>query len=36
MRGVRFNLTDAKLIADAIHRGAGQMIPASRRVFYAS
>jgi len=36
MRGVKVCLTDAKLIADAIHRGGGQMIPAARRVCYAS
>ncbi|KAJ6487915.1 P-loop containing nucleoside triphosphate hydrolase protein [Mycena sanguinolenta] len=31
MRGVRFNLTDWTCNADAIHRGAGQIIPAMRR-----
>ena len=36
MRGIRFNIDDAKLHTDAIHRGAGQIIPASRRVFFAS
>lgn len=36
MRGVRFNLMDVNLIADAIHRGGGQLIPAARRVYYAS
>uniref|UniRef100_A0A914E280 Tr-type G domain-containing protein n=1 Tax=Acrobeloides nanus TaxID=290746 RepID=A0A914E280_9BILA len=36
MRGIRFNLCDATLHADAIHRGAGQIIPTARRVFYAS
>lgn len=36
MRGVRFNILDANLIADSIHRGGGQIIPAARRVFYAS
>lgn len=36
MRGIRFNLVDASLIADSIHRGGGQMIPAARRVYYAS
>ena len=36
LRGVRFNLVDAHLIADAIHRGGGQMLPAARRVYYAS
>jgi elongation factor 2 len=33
MRGVRINLVDAKLHADAIHRGAGAMIPCARKVF---
>jgi len=36
MRGIRFNITDANLIADSIHRGGGQLLPASRRLFYAS
>jgi len=36
MRGVRFNLLDACLVSDAIHRGGGQVIPASRKAFYAS
>jgi len=36
LRGVRFNLHDATLHADAIHRGGGQIIPTARRVFYAS
>ena len=36
MRGVRFNVMDAYLHADAIHRGGGQLIPTARRVFYAS
>src|SRR5437899_656344 len=35
LRGVRFNLHDVMLHADAIHRGAGQLLPASRRVMYA-
>ncbi|KNC45922.1 elongation factor 2 [Thecamonas trahens ATCC 50062] len=35
MRGVRMNITDANLHADTIHRGGGQIIPTSRRVFYA-
>jgi elongation factor 2 len=34
--GVRFNLHDVTLHADAIHRGAGQLFPAARRVMYAS
>jgi elongation factor 2 len=36
MRGVRFDLHDVTLHADAIHRGGGQIIPTARRVFYAS
>jgi len=36
MRGVRYNLHDATLHADAIHRGGGQVIPTARRVFYAA
>jgi len=36
MRGIRFNVVDAILIADSIHRGGGQIIPAARRAFYAS
>lgn len=35
MRGVRFDVHDTTLHADSIHRGAGQLIPASRRVLYA-
>lgn len=36
MRGVRFDLHDVTLHADAIHRGGGQIIPTARRVLYAS
>merc|ERR1711962_1222014 len=36
MRGVRFNIKDATLHADTIHRGGGQIIPTARRVIYAS
>jgi len=36
MRGVRFNIHDVTLHADAIHRGGGQIIPTTRRVLYAS
>jgi len=36
MRGIRFNIYDVVLHADAIHRGGGQMIPTARRVFYAA
>jgi elongation factor 2 len=35
MRGVRFNMHDVTLHADAIHRGGGQIIPTARRVLYA-
>ncbi|GFT86548.1 translation elongation factor 2 [Nephila pilipes] len=36
MRGVRFNIHDVTLHADAIHRGGGQIIPTARRCFYAA
>ena len=36
MRGIRFNILDVVLHADAIHRGGGQIIPTARRVIYAS
>lgn len=35
MRGVRMNIHDVTLHADAIHRGGGQIIPTARRCFYA-
>lgn len=35
VRGVRFNLLDVTLHADAIHRGGGQIIPTARRCFMA-
>jgi len=35
MRGIRFNLKDVTLHADAIHRGAGQLQPTCKRVLYA-
>lgn len=35
MRGIRFNILDVTLHADAIHRGGGQIIPTARRCFYA-
>jgi elongation factor 2 len=35
MRGVRINIEDVTMHADAIHRGGGQIIPTARRVFYA-
>jgi elongation factor 2 len=35
MRGIRFNLYDVTLHADAVHRGGGQLIPTARRCFYA-
>lgn len=34
-RGVRINIHDVTLHADAIHRGGGQIIPTARRNFYA-
>ncbi|KAL9652015.1 hypothetical protein ABK040_000356 [Willaertia magna] len=36
MRGIRFNLFDAQLHADSIHRGAGQIIPAAQKAFQSS
>jgi elongation factor 2 len=36
MRGVRFNVVDATLHNDSIHRGGGQISPATRRVLYAT
>lgn len=36
MRGVRMNIEDVTLHADAIHRGGSQIIPTARRCFYAS
>jgi len=36
MRGIRFNIHDVTLHADAIHRGGGQIIPTCRRVLYAA
>lgn len=36
MRGVRFNIIDVSLHADAIHRGGGQIIPTIRRSLYAA
>ena len=36
MRGIRINVEDVTMHADAIHRGGGQIIPTARRVFYAS
>ena len=35
MRGIRFNIHDVTLHADAIHRGGGQIIPTARRCFLA-
>ena len=35
MRGCRFNVEDVTLHADSIHRGAGQIMPTTKRVIYA-
>jgi elongation factor 2 len=35
MRGVRFNLEDMTMHADAIHRGAGQIMPPCKRAMFA-
>lgn len=36
LRGVRFNVNDTHLHNDSIHRGGGQISPATRRVLYAT
>jgi len=36
MRGIRFNLHDVTLHTDAIHRGAGQIMPPTRRACFAA
>jgi len=35
LRGFRANIDDVTLHADAIHRGAGQIMPCAKKVFYA-
>lgn len=35
LRGVRLNIDDVTLHSDAIHRGAGQIMPCAKKVFYA-
>lgn len=35
MRGCKFCITDVKLHADTIHRGAGQIMPCAKKVFNA-
>jgi elongation factor 2 len=34
MRAIRFNIHDVKLHADAIHRGAGQIMPCAKKTFF--
>merc|ERR1719230_1962334 len=36
MRGIKFNLVDVTLHADSIHRGAGQIMPPTRRCCFAA
>jgi len=36
IRGVRWNINDVVLHADAIHRGAGQIMPTARRAMFAA
>merc|ERR1712194_170450 len=36
MRGIRYNLMDVTMHADAIHRGAGQIMPPFRRAAFAA
>lgn len=33
LRGCRFNLVDAQIHPDAVHRNGAQMIPCARRLF---
>jgi elongation factor 2 len=35
MRGIRFNIEDVTLHPDAIHRGAGQLMPTTKRALFA-
>jgi len=35
MRGIKFSITDIVLHADAVHRGAGQIMPPTKRGMYA-
>jgi len=35
-RGIRYNILDVTLHADAIHRGGGQIIPTARKCYYAA
>jgi len=35
MRGVLVGIFDCTLHADAIHRGAGQIMPTARRLYFA-
>jgi len=36
MRGIRFNIEDVTLHSDSIHRGAGQIMPPTRRACFAA
>jgi len=36
MRGIKFNLVDVTMHADSIHRGAGQIMPPTRRCCFAA
>jgi len=36
MRGIRYNIMDVTLHSDAIHRGAGQIMPPTRRCCFAA
>jgi len=36
MRGIRFNIMDVTLHTDSIHRGAGQIMPPTRRACFAA
>jgi len=36
LRGIKFNILDANLHSDSVHRGGGQIIPAARRLYKSS
>src|SRR5690606_11545033 len=36
LRGCRFNIIDVKLHSDRVHRGAAQLMPATRKVMYST
>ncbi len=36
MRGIRFNLLEAEIHPDSVHRGGGQVIPTARRLYHSA